>query len=288
MIAPSGAVEYARRLTKVSGTNFYYAFLFLPRPKREAIYGVYAFCRRSDDIVDLARVGAGPGEAAAELARWRQELAACYRGEATHPIMVRLADIVRQFRIPQAYFEELIAGVEMDLLVSRYPTFPDLRQYCRRVASMVGLICIEIFGYTNPGARVYAEQLGIAFQLTNILRDLGVDLKAGRIYLPQEDLDRFGVAEADLLRRARTEAFAALMRFQAERARSFYRAAAEALPPEDRRSLLAAEIMRGIYADLLRAIERGGFDVFGGPVSLPRYRKLSIAAGLWLRHKLLP
>lgn len=280
MNQPDDARTVSRKLTKASGSNFYYAFLFLPKPKREAIYAVYAFCRLSDDLVDEARAG---GDVSAALTRWRKELEGYFRDSVGHPVIVAAGQAARRFNIPRTYFEELLNGMEMDLTRSRYATFEELYSYCYRVASIVGLICIEIFGYRNPRTKEYAERLGIAFQLTNILRDLAVDAARGRIYLPQDELKRFGYSEDELLAGRYSDAFVELMRFQCERARGYFRDAATALPPEDRRSLLAAEIMKAIYYRLLLKIEQRGYNVFGFDIAIPRPRKFLLASGLWLR-----
>ncbi len=285
-----------RAVTKASRSNFAYAFLFLPKAKREALYAIYAFCRISDDVVDegvsVTAESEPPGGRAAgatpteRLKAWRAELDACFRGEPRHPVTRRLADVAERFSIPRVYFEELLNGVEMDLEKNRYATFGELEQYCYRVAGVVGLMCIAVFGYTHPNTRRYAEHLGTAFQLTNILRDVGRDGAAGRIYLPQEDLARFGCTTADILDRRPTPAFRNLMRFEAERARSFYAAADAALPPADRTAMLPAEIMRAIYVRLLRQIERRAFDVYSRPIRLSDAHRLALALGCWVRHKL--
>ncbi|MBI4735453.1 MAG: squalene/phytoene synthase family protein [candidate division NC10 bacterium] len=302
--APSTARDISRALTRASRSNFYYAFLFLPRHKREALYAVYAFCRVTDDLVDEAaatpsghaRPAAGTpppagllspaGTPVERLKAWREELEACFRGEATHPVTQRLAETIRTFRIPHGYFEELLNGVEMDLAKFRYATFAELQQYCYRVAGVVGLMCIEVFGYTHPMTRTYAQHLGTAFQLTNILRDLATDGERGRIYLPQEDLKRLGVTEADLLERRVTPAFLELMRFEVGRARQFYAAARAALPAEDRRTMLAAEIMGAIYARILDRIEVTGYDVFSRRIRLSDTHRLWLALHCWARHRL--
>ncbi len=273
----------SRKVTKGSGSNFYYAFLFLPKPKREAIYAVYAFCRLSDDLVDEVKVG---GDPAGALSRWRKELDACFQDGVGHPVIAAVGQAARRFNIPKVYFEELLNGMEMDLTHTRYATFEELYSYCYRVASIVGLICIEIFGYTNPSVKAYAERLGIAFQLTNILRDLPVDARRGRIYLPQDELSRFGYSEDELLAGVYNEAFVELMRFQCERARDYFRAASVVLPAEDKRSLVAAEIMRAIYYRLLLKIEQERYNVFKGDIALPKSRKLFLASGIWLRSTL--
>ena len=292
---PSATCDVSRALTKASRSNFSYAFLFLPKPKRDALYGVYAFCRVTDDLVDEASTaGAGPALSAPlpgatpidRLKAWREELDACYRGQATHPVTQRLSEILRTFRIPRRCFEELLNGAEMDLIKNRYATFAELQQYCYRVAGVVGLMCIEIFGYSQPATRLYAEHLGTAFQLTNILRDLATDGERGRIYLPQEDLERFGYPEADLLGRRRTPAFSELMRFEVGRARQFYAAARETLPPEDRGTMLAAEVMGAIYARILDRIETANYDVFSRRIRLSDTHRLCLALGCWARHQL--
>jgi phytoene synthase len=280
------AQAYCTAVTKRSGSNFYYSFLFLPRTRREAMYAVYAFCREVDSAVDDAPPESDPHKA---LRRWREELASAYHGTPTHPVAVSLADHARRLAIPQEYFEELIAGVEMDLTTSRYATFDDLYRYCYRVASVVGLICLHVFGTRSSLARDYAVNLGLAFQLTNILRDLSTDADRGRIYLPQEDLARFRYPEGDLMARTYNQNFLELMRFESARARDFYekaRLAAEALPPADRRALRVAEIMRGVYARILDRIEASDYRIFGPRISLTSPHRMAIAAGVWLRSLL--
>jgi 15-cis-phytoene synthase len=283
----------SRAVTKASRSNFTYAFLVLPKPKREALYAIYAFCRISDDVVDEGLTAAadclGPDERttpADRLKAWRAELDACFRGEARHPVTRRLGEVLSAFPISKCYFDELLNGVEMDLTQSRYGTFAELQQYCYRVAGVVGLMCIEVFGYTRPETRRYAEHLGTAFQLTNILRDVGRDGAAGRIYLPHEDLARFGCSEADILARHLTPAFRALMQFEVGRAREFYRAAQAALPRADRGTMLCAEIMRAIYSRLLGKIEARGYDVYSRRIRLSDVHRLALAAGCWARHRL--
>lgn len=283
MKRPTGTQAVSRRVTKGSGSNFYYSFLFLPKAKREAIYAVYAFCRLSDDLVDEAMAG---GDPTAALNGWRKELDGYFQDRVGHPVIVAAGQAARRFNIPKRYFDELLNGMEMDLTRRRYATFEELYTYCYRVAAVVGLICIEVFGYTNPRTKEYAERLGIAFQLTNILRDLAVDAARGRVYLPKDEMMRFGYSEEALLAGVYSEAFVELMRFQCGRARQYYQAASLALPSEDRRSLLAAEIMRAIYYRLLLQIEEQRYNVFRGNIALPKSQKLLLASGLWLRSKL--
>ena len=278
------AADLVATLTRRSGSNFYYSFLFLPRRKREAMYALYAFCRTVDDAVDQG--GGSPGEQRRVLAEWRGELRRAYAGRPTQPIAVRLAEVVRAFPIPREHLEAILDGVEMDIDKRRYQSFEELYEYCYRVAAAVGLACIEIFGYSDPRARDYAVNLGIAFQLTNIMRDLRADAERGRIYLPLDELRRFGYAEEELLRGRYTQAYLGLMRFQADRTHAYYRAARAALPRVDRRRLAAAEIMGCIYHALLRTIEARRFRVFDRRIRLSAARKLALAVGAYLRTQL--
>jgi phytoene synthase len=272
------------RLTRRSRSNFYYAFLVLPRARREALYAVYAFCRIVDDIADL---GGDIALQRRELERWRGELARCYDGGPTHsPVAARLLEAIHRYPIPRPALEAIVDGVEMDLDGATYATFDRLYTYCYRVASAVGLCCIEIFGYTDPRAREYAVNLGIALQLTNIMRDVGADARAGRVYLPQEDLDRFGVTTEDLRNGRYTDAFIRLMEHQALRARQFYGAARRVFPERDARTLVAAEIMGRIYFALLGEIEARGYRVFEDRVALSARRKLAIALRAWASSRL--
>ena len=273
------ALAYCRQVTRQQARNFYYAFLFLPSEKRAAIYSVYAFCRHSDDIADA------PGHLHSkrdQLKRWRDELESCYSGTPTLLITRALRHTIQKYPIPRHYFEELLTGVEMDLTVQRYASFDDLRVYCYRVASAVGLACLEIFGYRHAGVRSYAGNLGIALQLTNILRDVREDAERGRIYLPQEELRAFGVSENDVLRQRYTASFAALMRFQQERILAHYRNAAASLLPGDRAGLMAPEIMAAIYRATLDKMRRRGFNVFLGRTRLSGLRKLCIGLRTFL------
>jgi phytoene synthase len=268
-------------------TSFYYSFVVLPEHKRRAIIAVWDFCRAVDDDVDERAGQLGTEDsrraAAASLAGWRDELAACYEGRQPRTPQGRaLAPHVAAFRLPRRPFEDVIDGVEIDLDRPRFRTFDQLREYCLRVASAVGLVCIEIFEYTNPQCREYAIELGIALQLTNILRDLGRDLAAGRLYLPTEDLARFGVTEEDLRSGRATDPVRGLLDFESRRARGHYLKAAHALPREDAKRMAAARVMSAIYLDLLRRIEMSGFDVFNAPIRVPRWRQAMIAASTWI------
>jgi phytoene synthase len=263
-------------------TNFYYSFVFLPRRKRRAIEAVYAFARRGDDVVDS---GLAPEEAGRQMARYRQALRACYAEPGAafdDPELAALAESIREFKIPRQPFEDLILGLEMDLLGERYQTFDDLSLYCYRVASTIGLIAIEIFGYTDPRTRDYAVNLGKALQLVNILRDIQSDARRGRIYLPLEDLAEFGVRPGDLLSGAYRDPFIELMQFECDRARHFFGLARQLLPPQDRRAMVAAEIMAAIYWRLLGRIQKRCYNVFGERVRLSAREKLWIALSVYL------
>ena len=276
-------------------TSFYYSFLVLPPQKRRAIVAVWDFCRAVDDAVDQvvpeeARQGGLTPEArrraAEQVCGWRQELSAVYGGAPATPQGRALQPFVREFGLPREHFDALVDGVEMDLDHHRYETIEALTEYCRRVASAVGLICVEIFGYRDPRTREYAVSLGLALQLTNIVRDVAEDLRSGRVYLPLEDLARFGVTEDDLRRGTLTPAVLSLLQFECNRARGFYAQAAAQLPPTDRRSLVAAEIMGAIYYGILRRIERSGYDVFRERIRVPRPQRAAIALRVWLRSLL--
>jgi 15-cis-phytoene synthase len=272
-----GGVSVSARLTRASGTNFYYAFRLLPAEKRRAIFALYSFCRVVDDCVDEEG-----GEGEAGLARWEEEVDRAYAGRPTTERGQDLALALARFPIPRSALLDIVAGCRMDLTTRRYAVFSDLRGYCERVASAVGLASIEIFGYSDPRTRGYAVELGVALQLTNILRDVGVDAARDRIYLPLEDLRRFGVLEEEILAAAqgplpsRPET-SALLAFQAERARQHYERARSSLPAEDRRSMLAAEIMGAVYRDILDRIVRRGYPLGGPRVALSRTRKAGLA-----------
>jgi phytoene synthase len=272
------------QVTRKSRSNFFFAFLALPRHRRDALYAVYAFCRTVDDIAD---VGTDAAAQRAGLARWRADIARCYDGGTPeHPIARQLAAAVRDFKLPRAALEAIVEGCEMDLAQSSYETAEDLYPYCYRVASAVGLCCIEIFGYTDPRARDYAVSLGMALQLTNIIRDVGADARQGRVYVPQEDLRKFGVSNDDLRAGRYDDAFVALMEHEAARARGFYTSARAAFPVVDARSLVPAEIMGRIYRALLEEIAARRFRVFEDRVTLPARRKAAIALKCWAGARL--
>ena len=276
------AYAYCTTVTRRSGTSFGVAFRLVPPERRAALHAVYAFCRFVDDTADDA-VSRDP---AARLASWREELDRVYAGTPTHPIGIALADAVRRFPLDRRHFDDLIAGVETDLVRRRYDTVEQLAEYCYCVASTVGLLCIEIFGYTRSSARDYARDLGVAFQLTNILRDVREDAERGRIYLPAEDLRRFDVREEELLAGRWSPHLGALLAFECGRARAHYLRAQGTLASEDRTTLAPAEAMRRIYERLLDRIEARRFDVFGPRITLAPHEKLSLALRAWGRGQL--
>ena len=270
--------RFCREVTRRSASSFYYALRLLPPVRRKALYAVYAFCRAVDDAVDEGECADAPRL----IAEWRAELDRCYRGAPLHPVTVALAASLDRFPVPETALTAVIDGVEMDLVKHRYATFAELELYCRRVASAVGLASIEIFGYTNPRARDYAVDVGLALQLTNILRDLSEDAERDRVYLPEEDLARFGVPAEDLLRGVYNRRFVELMEFECDRARGYYRSAERLLPSEDAASLRPAEIMRRTYEQVLDRIVEERYFVFGRRLGLSRSRKAALAASMWV------
>lgn len=273
--------QYCQQKAAASGSSFYYSFLFLPKPRREAITALYAFCREVDDVADECHE---PDVARAKLAWWRQEIDNLYAGTPQHPVTRALAQAVAAFDLEQEYFHEIIDGMGMDLTQNRYGEFKHLQLYCYRVASVVGLLSVAIFGYRNPRTLRYAHDLGIAFQLTNIVRDVGEDARRDRIYLPLDELARFGVSESDILHGRETEAVKRLLEFQIERAETFYDRAFQELPDEDRRAQRTGLIMAAIYRTLLREIKAGGAEkVLNSRISLTPLRKLWLAWSTWLR-----
>jgi phytoene synthase len=272
--------EYCRSRAVASGSSFYYSFLFLPEEKRRAITALYAFCREVDDVVDEC---SDTALARTKLAWWRDEVAALFRGAPQHPVTRALAPLTRRFHLDEARLLEIIAGMEMDLDGNRYPHFDALRLYCHRVAGVVGLLSAEIFGYADRRTLDYAADLGLAFQLTNIIRDVGEDARRGRIYLPQDEIDRHGVRVDDIVARRETPAFYRLMEFQVERAFGYYDAAFAKLPPADRDAQRAGIIMAAIYRTLLEEIRADGCRVLRQRVSLTPVRKLWIACRTWMK-----
>ena len=271
--------EYCQNKAAQSGSSFYYSFRFLPPDRRRAITALYAFCREVDDVADEV---SDVNIARAKLGWWRAELANLFQGHPQHPVTKALASATKSFGVDEARLNEIIDGMEMDLTHHRYHDFESLKLYCHRVAGVVGQLSAGIFGYTNPTTLVYAEQLGLAFQMTNIIRDVGEDARRDRIYLPQDELVKFGVTTADILAARQTPAFRQLMSYQTQRAKSLYGAAFEALSPEDRRPQRPGLIMSAIYRALLEEIERDGFNVLTQRISLTPMRKLWIAWRTWV------
>lgn len=275
----SAADDYCRRKLAESGSSFAASFRFLTRERRQAMTALYAFCREVDDTVDEC---SDPTVAAAKLVWWRTEVDALYAGQPTHPVTEALATALTRFNLPAEHLHEIIDGMAMDLQQTRYADFKALHLYCYRVASVVGLLSAEIFGYTDRRTLKYAHDLGLAFQLINIIRDVGDDARRGRIYLPQDELAQFGVPESDILAARPSDRFVALMRFQAERARDTYRRALAELPAQDRKAQRAGLIMAAIYRTVLDEVERDGFRVLEQRIALPPARKLWIALRTWL------
>jgi len=273
--------EYCQRKAAQSGSSFYYSFLFLPPERRRAITALYAFCREIDDIVDECH---DVGVSRIKLAWWRGQVASAYEfNTAEHPVARALVPVVKRFGLPQARLQEIIDGMEMDLAQRRYPDFAALSLYCHRAAGVVGLLAAEIFGYSNPDTLKYAEQLGLAFQLTNIVRDVGEDALRDRIYLPLDELARFNVTPADILHAQESDSFRQLMHFQIERASGYYRDALALLPAADRRSQRPGLVMAAIYRTLLTEIRASGSHVLTQRIALTPLRKLWIAWRTWIK-----
>ena len=276
---PVSPDEYCQQKAAQSGSSFYYSFLFLPTQRRRAITALYAYCREVDDIVDECT---DTGVARTKLAWWRQELARLYAGEAQHPVTRALRPALEPFGIKHQYLGEIIDGMEMDLSQNRYLDFAALEQYCHRVAGVVGVLAASIFGYRDTRTLSYAHTLGLAFQLTNIIRDVGEDSRKGRIYLPLDELRQFKVSAADILHARQTEDFSRLMAFQIERAERYYNTAFEQLPQVDRKTQRPGLIMAAIYRTLLREIAADGCKVLSQRTALTPVRKLWIAWKTWI------
>ncbi len=271
--------QYCQEKAAASGSSFYYSFLFLPPERRRAITALYAFCREVDDVVDETHE---MQVAAAKLAWWRMEVANMAKGEAHHPVTQALSPFQAQYAISASRLNEIIDGMEMDLTQTRYLDWPALERYCYHVASVVGLLAASIFGYRDPRTLEYARNLGIAFQLTNIIRDVGEDARKNRIYLPMDDMKRFNVPASDILNAKETSSFQELIRFEANRAKEHYAKAFAALPAEDRRAQRPGLIMAAIYRTLLDEIEQDGFRVLTQKTSLTPLRKFWIAWKTWI------
>ena len=272
--------EYCQDKAAASGSSFYYSFLFLPPERRRAITALYAFCREIDDVVDECH---DAQIAATKLAWWREELARVYAGNPQHPIGQALRPATERFNLPHELLSEIIDGMEMDLTQSRYLDFTALSLYCYRVASVVGLLAAEIFGYQDRHTQKYAHDLGMAFQLTNIIRDVGEDARRGRVYQPLDEMKRFGVTVDDLFEARQTDNFRKLMEFQIERAEHYYAQALAQLPASDRKTQRPGLIMAAIYRDVLDVIKAEGCLVLKQRTSLTPLRKLWLAGLTWVR-----
>ena len=277
--------DQSKQIAKESKSSFYYAFSLLSPQKRDAMNAVYAFCRKTDDIVDESHE---PDDLKYEkLRKWRIEFEKSLTGKSDYPLLNKVATIIRQFNIPLEHFYELIVGMEMDLQHKRYLSFDDLVEYCYRVASTVGLMCIEIFGYKNKSTRDYAVNLGLAMQLTNIIRDVGKDAVYGRIYIPQDDLIKFNYTENELLAKQYNPNFRSLMSFEAERAKDYFNKANQSLYFEDKPSMFPARAMQHIYTRLLEKIERSDYDVLNNHIKINKVEKAAISIGVWAKYSLV-
>jgi 15-cis-phytoene synthase len=278
-------IDAAKDIAKTSRSSFYYAFNLLPEDKRDAMNTVYAFCRKTDDIVDE---GNEPDEIKYEkLHKWRIELEKALEGHSTYLLLNKLGKTIHNFNIPYEPFFELLIGMEMDLQKKRYLTFEDLRLYCYRVASTVGLMCIEIFGYKHKSAKEFAVNLGIALQLTNILRDIKKDAQNGRIYIPKEDQVKFNYTEEDILNKNYNHNFINLMKYEVERVEKYFEIATENLNLDDKPAMFAARAMQHIYNRLLEKIIESGYNVYNRNIKVNSFEKIGISLGVWAKYRLV-
>lgn len=277
--------DIAKQIAKESRSSFYYAFSLLPEQKRDALNTVYAFCRQTDDIIDE---GNEPEELKYEkLRKWRIELEKSFKGESEYYLLNKLSRIIGQFNIPLEPFFELIKGMEMDLQMKRYPNIDDLMLYCYRVASTVGLMCIEIFGYRNKSAKDFAINLGYALQLTNIIRDVNIDAQNSRIYLPQDDLKKFNYSESEIYGKVYNGNFINLMKYESLRARDYFEQANKHLDFEDKPAMFAARAMQHIYFRLLEKIEEKNYNVYAEKIKVSKVEKVGISLGVWAKYSLV-
>ena len=279
MTALELAYEECRTITRREAKNFYYAFLTLPASRRKAIYVAYAFCRHCDDSVDRV---ASTQEKLSTLRALQQKLDDAYAGRGNEAVFMALSDVAQRYDIPLEYFQEVISGVESDLVKNRYQDFEQLRRYCYQVASVVGLICLQIFGYKDAAAKSHAVDLGLAMQLTNIARDVQEDLEFDRIYLPQDEIAKFGYSEAELRAGVVNDSFTQLMQFQTQRARHYFRSGFQLLPYLSRRSRACPAVLGRLYQKVLERIEEANYDVLHHRVSLTTGQKVRVTAQTWL------
>jgi len=277
--------DIAKEISKKSKSSFYYAFNLLPAEQRDAMNTVYAFCRETDDIVDEGTIA--DDIKFEKLRKWRIELEKSLNGHSDYPLINRLSKTIQNFNIPLEPFFDLLKGMEMDIQQKRYVTFNDLQTYCYRVASTVGLMCIEIFGYRHPSAKDFAVNLGIALQLTNILRDIKKDAEKGRIYLPKEDLEKFGYNESDIFNNTYNENFQRMMKYQVERAREYFNTATDCLNREDKKAMFAARAMQHIYYRMLNKIVDADYDVYNNKIKISTAKKVGISLGVWAKYRLV-
>jgi phytoene synthase len=277
--------ESAKEISKKSRSSFYYAFNLLPEEKRDAMNIVYAFCRKTDDIVD--ENSDSTDLKYEKLRRWRIEFEKSFSGHSEFALLNKLGTTISKFNIPLDPFFELIKGMEMDLQKDRYKSFDDLQLYCYRVASTVGLMCIEIFGYKHPSTKQFAVDLGIALQMTNILRDIGKDAKNGRIYLPQEDLIKFNYTEKEIMSLIYNDNFRDLMIYESSRAKQYFNSATANLDLDDKKTMFAARAMQHIYYKMLENIIAADYDVFNNDIKVSKFEKVGIAVGVWAKYNLV-
>jgi phytoene synthase len=277
--------DIAKEIAKKSNSSFYYAFNLLPAEQRDAMNTVYAFCRQTDDIVDEGTIS--DAIKYDKLRKWRIELEKSLDGQSDYPLINKLSKTIQNFSIPLEPFFDLIKGMEMDLQKKRYLTFNDLQTYCYNVASTVGLMCIEIFGYRHPSAKDFAINLGIALQLTNILRDVKKDAEKGRIYLPKEDLEKFNYHESDVFNNTYNENFQRMMEYQVERAREYFNSATACLNREDKKAMFAARAMQHIYSRMLNKIVDADYNVYQKKIKISTFKKVGISLGVWAKYRLV-
>jgi 15-cis-phytoene synthase len=277
--------ESVKEISKKSKSSFYYAFNLLPEDKRDAMNTVYAFCRKTDDIVDENLDSTDLKYE--KLRKWRLEFEKSFSGHSEFSLLNKLGTTISKFNIPLDPFFELIKGMEMDLQKDRYKSFDDLQLYCYRVASTVGLMCIEIFGYKHPSTKQFAVDLGIALQMTNILRDIGKDAKSGRIYLPQEDLKRFNYSESEIMSLIYNDNFKDLMIYETARAKHYFNSATAHLDPDDKKTMFAARAMQHIYYKILEKIIDADYDVYNNDIKVNKFEKIGIALGVWAKYNLV-